>query len=736
MKKFLKVLMYFFLIVIIGAGGVYLYYNNFRQIEQQDIFNAVPNNAIFVIETSNAPKAWDEFTQSDIWAHLSQNPNLAEIDTYMIDFQEILAYPGVSAVFHGGLTDRKVLLSAHMIGGNDYDFMYIIDMKKAPNFMALTKALKLTGFDVKDRKYKGEKIIELHDNLSKDVIYITLFDNLLLVSYVGNLIEDALLHRLENKWNKNPNFIKVANTVRNTQLANFYFNYKLFPSFVNVFSDEKTESLDDIAKQIAFSAYSLDIDDKFIKLNGYTSLDSLPSYFKALANVNPGKSRIHEILSDQTAFLMSIGFEDFNTFYAELTNQYTAESPEDFEDIQSNVENLEKLLKINLQANLFNWIGQEIAFAKFRPDAETRVEDVIVAIHANDIQLAKDGFGHIIQQVERRSPVKFSMIVYKNFEISFLDVKGFFRVFLGKLFEKLEKPYITYIEDYVILSNSLPAIKKAIDDYALGQTLGRSEKFVDFRDNFSPKSNVSMFIQMPKMYTNLYQFSSLEDRKVITENKELILSFARIGFQLNSDDGMFQNFILAEHDTAALVDDQLELIVNNLSDSSSVNTISKLDILKDISDTTQFTEGPYKIYFDVEQTVAKFEAMAVGSKLNGMAKLYFENGKIQANLNFEDNILSGECSYYYNDENSTQKLLCEYTNGSINGLFREFHENGAQKSTIEYEDGMPNGEAKYFYSTGSLKMEGEFKDSLKSGRWKFYDKKGELISKKRYKKGI
>ncbi len=732
MKRFLKILLVFVLIIALLGGGYYIYMNYIREVDQQDVFNLVPDDAIFAIETKNAPKAWDEFSQSDIWKHLSQNPNLAEIDTYIVYFEDILKTPAISTIFHGGLENRTVLLSAHMVGAKDYDFLYIIDMKNAPNILTLSKAFSLASYEVKTRKFKGEKIIELHDTESSDVIYLSMVDNLLLMSYVGNLLENALAHRLDNKWNTKPLFLKVSNSVRNTKLANFYLNFKQIANFTKCFTDDDVDYMNDLAKSLAFSALNIDIDNRYLTFDGYTDVDSFPSYFSALAKVRPGKIRAYEIMSNQTALYMSIGFENFNKFYNNLISQYNADSPKDFEDIQANVHKVEKLLKINLQNDVFNWIGQEIAIVKLRPDAETRMEDVIVAINANDIEAAKTGLGHIIKQVPG---IKFKASEYKNFQIDYLAMKGFFRIFLGKMFQKLEKPYITYIEDYVVMSNSLSTLKKVIDDYTIGQTLAHNSKFMDFKDNFATKANASLFIQMPKLYTNLYQFSSLEDKKAVKENKDLILSFSRIGLQLVSDNDLFRNYFLAEHDTSVLLDEQLEVIEKNTEDSSALNSIIKNSILAGISDSLRLPNGPFKKYFDDQQTQIQFEAMVADSMLNGAAKLFYKTGKLAATLNFNNNKLQGNCTFYYDDgKDYTIKLEVEYDNGLLNGEVREYYISGARKSVLNYEDGKPQGDAEYYYPTGSLKMEGEFQDSLKHGKWKFYDQKGNLISKKRYRK--
>jgi len=241
---------------------------------------------------------------------------------------------------------------------------------------------------------------------------------------------------------------------------------------------------------------------------------------------------------------------------------------------------------------------------------------------------------------------------------------------------------------------------------------------------------------MPKLYNSLMTFADDDDKKAIAENKELIMSFARIGFELTAQNGVFSNLFLAEHDTSALDEDKMDLIEQNITDSSSVTSILEIELLNQINDSSVFANGPVKIYFDSTQTNVFMEAMSVGEKLNGMAKIYYPNAKIYANLNYLNNALHGECTFYYNNPNLTKKIIATYKNGMLHGELREYYETGAQKSILLFENNLLDGEAKYFYPSGSIKMEGEYADSLKTGRWKFYDDKGQMISKKRYKKGV
>ena len=64
----------------------------------------------------------------------------------------------------------------------------------------------------------------------------------------------------------------------------------------------------------------------------------------------------------------------------------------------------------------------------------------------------------IEKKVKRRTPVKIKTVNYKDFEINYVEMKGFFRLFFGKLFDKFEKPYYTYVDDYVVFSNKAASL--------------------------------------------------------------------------------------------------------------------------------------------------------------------------------------------------------------------------------------------------------------------------------------
>lgn len=90
------------------------------------------------------------------------------------------------------------------------------------------------------------------------------------------------------------------------------------------------------------------------------------------------------------------------------------------------------------------------------------MQTVILAIHSKDIDYAQDQLNYLSEQIRLRTPVKFRNINYNGYTINYLSLKGFFRLFAGGLFDRLEKPYYTIIGDYVLFSNSPAALTTTI----------------------------------------------------------------------------------------------------------------------------------------------------------------------------------------------------------------------------------------------------------------------------------
>ncbi len=735
MKKFFRILLIIILVFVLIIAGWWVYNKYIVKTPQHDALKAIPDNSVLMVQTSDLSGAWTEISKSKVWNYLIKNPYFSEINSDIEMLDQFLA-DNIAA--DALLSDRSLVTSIHMTSGVDWDMLYVVDLMDMAMVVRPTLRTTLSyadGYALKERKYKEQTIYELHSETdSKEVIYMTMSGNLFIASFTGSLLEKSIDGLESDHWNKNIAFTEVRDNLSGNELFRFFFNFKYSQAFMKSYMTEDSEAIDMIANSLTFSAFDMYLEDELLSFEGYTGVDSVGSYVKALAGVRPGTMSAWKIASDETALYFSMGFEKYMKFYINLTNQYREGNAKDMEDIEDNVRKLEKYLGISIQKNFFNWIGNEIAFIKLRPAKNRRLEDVVVMIKANNISDAKEGLGLITKKIKNRSPVKFSETEYKNFTIFYLARRNLFKIFFGKLFRSLEKPYFTYIEDFVVLSNSPQVLKSMIDDYIEGRTLNNLESFKDFKNEFKGKSNLSVFIRTPQIYENLYTYSTPEDKKAIKENKEFILSFSEIGFQLVTEGDMFKTTFKAKHNPNAINIDKLEKMENEISESSFRTYIDSMKFAYNLSEEILSTDSTYRQVNPITNEVI-FEGRIENGHPQGLWKTYYKSGKIKNSVNYEDGLPTGECFFYYDNISNTKKAHVVYEPAGSISIYKEFHENGARKAEILYEDGIPHGDASFFFPTGSIQIEGRYKKGKKHGRWKYYDENGKKLGIERWKNG-
>jgi len=667
------------IITVIIAVASFAAYIWFTKTKAKDPFTAIPDDAIYIIETTNLTEGWSTISDSKMWKNIRTNPFFDKLSKNAASLDSLIKG---NATMDMLFSDRQLLVSAHMISGNDYDFLFVVNMKQASKVLFVKDYIKSIigafGYTMSKRNFEGSEIIELTNDKTLEVLYITFTDNLFVGSYSPILVEKAIKQKDKNYWIKDQGFQAVAGEISSSGLFNFYFNYSRLSKLMSVYLPEENDLVNSLSQIIKFSAFNVNLEDERLSLSGYTNLpDSISSYLKALENITPGKSNGYKLTSDKAALYLSMCFNNFDEFYKNLTEEFSKEKNKSYEDYSATVKKVEKFFKINMQDVFFNWIGNEIAFVKLKPVANAKEDDICILIHAKDIDAAKKGMELMASQVKKKSPLKFEEMTYRDYKINYLDIKGFFKMFFGKLFGKLTKPYFTYIDDYVVFSNSPSTLIHMIDDYVNGKTLAKNKEFLMFKDNFENKSNVTIFIRMPEMYSHLFYYSNAEKRKGIHENKDLILSFSKVGLQLISNGSMFKTNIIVEHNEDELYNEQIEKF-ENAAEELFLNEYDSLRFKPQLKYNQINTDGALEIKYDNDQT--KYEVTIRNGNIDGVLNSFYEDGNLASEVNYKDGKVTGKAIFYYDDEEQTRKAEMIFNSSEkIEGTYTEFYENGEKK---------------------------------------------------------
>ena len=637
----------------------------------------VPENAIYIIETDQPVDNWETISTSEMWSHLQSNSYIADL-TYDANSLDTLFKNNKTLFKLFG--SRSLVISVHMYKRDDYDFLFVVDLKKVSKLTQLRNYLSTilsNDYSVSKRTYHNREIIELYDKESRETLHMAFIENLLVASYTHIIVEASIDEVAEPAIGRDIHFIEVNQKVAQDDLFRLFFQYQYLDDYLQVYSQNTNEYVKTLSKVLKYSGFTFELNENNMLIaNGYTNIreDSL-SYLHVLHESGKGELSVPEIAPQRTAFYLSMGFDSFSQFYENL-EALQQQDPAEFKLYQENYEKIEKLLKIDIKENFINWIADEIAFLQMQRTGLGEKNEFALVLKAKNGGDALENLDIILNQIRKKTPVKFKKVNYKGYPINFMSIKGFFKLLLGKFFADLEKPYFTVIDDYVVFSNHPQTIKNVINDYHLKNTLSESDDFTSFRDGFSNKSNIFAYVNTPVLHGNLRSMVNHETRANLDRNKKFITCFSQVGFQLLSSGDMFESKLSIQYQDP----EQLEKKI-------------------------QFARKPEQLML-----------VSFGKMLEVPAEVGVSD-QVLLNMVEEEELIKVE--------DISPEDLDDKT-------FKEYYENGSLKIEVPLKDGLKHGTYREYHTNGNIKLKGKYRRDKQVGLWKAYDRDGNTIERQRF----
>lgn len=540
MKWFLRILL-FLLVLGVAAYAGYFFIEN--DSERKSPFEFVPHDFVYLVESDRPIKDWQEMSGTEVWQFIKGNEFFADI-TESADYLDSLLQSNQTLVDLIDLGD--MVISAHMISREDYDFVIMVDLEGKGRKLAkldflVKQVLESIEYQVSTDDYFAFKIYDMYDPAEKEHMYMSFVKNILVFSYDKNLVQRAITQSEQESILEVPAFTQVKDQTDHDKLYNLYVNFATFKDLIGAYTTETPESMEGLEDILYYAGFDFGMEDAEVTLNGYLlPIDSAPSYFSVFNDVGQGKIGIHEILPPQTASYQSIGFDDFDDFIDRFFGHMKETDPEGYEDFMKDINRLEKLLKIDFEEDFFSWMTEEVATGIVPLDQAGNEYAYYAFLHFDDFDKTKERMDYVMERIRKRTPVKFKTVDYRGFEINYLALKGFFKLFFKKLFNQIETPHFTYIDDYVVFSNDTTSLQLLIESFLSGQTLKQDLPYDRYMDAYQSKSNVFALTRNEYFYNYLGSGLDADARRELRKNKPYLLSFPFFGMQIYPGGGMYK----------------------------------------------------------------------------------------------------------------------------------------------------------------------------------------------------
>lgn len=614
----------------------------------------IPKDAVFIVESEQPVESWKKVSESDAWHHLVKNDyfadlteNIQKVDTVFNNNHKLFEF------FDG----RSLFISVHMISPKDYGIFYVLDLKRIAKLQLLKTYLNTLLNDdyvMSKRMYHNHEILEVHDRESKETMYLAFIKNQLVASYTHTLVEASIDQYQEPVLGRNLNFIEVNQKVGHEDLFRMYVQYHYFDDYIKRFTDTPSDWVRRVSENFLFSGFYFDLDkNSTLTANGFTNISGTNEYYlEALQKSGTAERTIPTIVPKRTALYISYGFDSFSEFYKNF-EKVQQNAPQQFESYQNGIEKVEKFLKIDVKENFVSWIDDEIAVLQIQSRISKGKNDMALVLKANDAEKARTNLNFVLEQIRRKTPVKFKAVDYKGYKINFLSIKGFFKMLLGGRFDEFDKPYFTQIDEFVIFSDNPNTLKSIIDDALEGETLATSKEFRDFDDQFESESSVFVYSNVPLFFDNMYALADADTKQKMHKNKDFIICFPQFGLQLTPEDDLFES-----------------RLVINYKDVQEVKKNAQFE------DKVQITNSKTQSSDPIEITEAVFNLKPIyPTDLNVKAfSVKYPNGTIKFEVELKDGLKHGRYTEYYPD--GTEKMTGRFRKDQQVGTWRYYDKQG------------------------------------------------------------
>lgn len=649
MKRFLWAI---FILTLLGIVGYVIYLKWFKTIEHLEAWSAVPKESLFVIESDEPIRNWNEWSSAEPWQLLKTHPFFAEMGKQATYLDSLLA---AQKTLIEQIGEHPLLISGIPISNRDFDFLYIVDLGNAAKLDFLDQSLgllfKAAKQQVTTSDFGGQTISHAQDPETKDILHVTILANQLICSYTQSLVEKAITQSKTPYYAaSNTTFTTIHNRVSGSGTFRCYFPGPQLPVYMGLYGI-KTPELDALGNMITFGGFSLITNPSRLTFDGALGVnDSNGAWLSALLKQGNGISQLAGIMPQRTGFFFSIHFTDFKQFFSDFQQFMQERDSAGLAQFKKTKAGVEKWLGVTLESHFISWIGDEILYGNWQP-VDSLPADYLMLIHPNNLEEAKKQLADLEKRIKRRTPLKVSTEEYKGHEIKYLNVKGLFNVLLGKLFKKVERPYYAVVDGQLVFAGTELGLQQFIDAQEGKLTLGESDTYTTLMDAFNDRGSLFVYLNTPRFLPFSAKYVGGLNQKKMLKQQSWYNAFAPVGLQLTAYDTWFgttlsASFVKPDQKPVAVTQDSslFDTTTTDFYDSLSDTEKEIIDNIADEQDVGEYPSGK-----------TQWRVKLKDGKRQGKYLEYWENGHVRVKGQYEEGEKTGVWKYYNEDGTFKEK---------------------------------------------------------------------------------
>ncbi len=532
-------------------------------------WDVVPSEAIFVYEGSACESCLNELRSSSI---------ISLVNRAIFPPDEKDSLKKVSDLILQNFR-RGSLVSLHVTKKDDFDFIFYLPytLQLQQQFNAFIDQLKKENgpqpVRMSDREYNGVKIFEASMK-GKTFSWIYL-DKVWVGSFTPVLIEDVVRTYNGEAKNFREEIAEVNSlTTMKRDGGNIYLNLKKAAQWLGLFTRDDPALLIHQFGQSALLDVKISDNTNFV-LNGF-SLDSAenPNFIlSSFRGQKPVSFRLKQFVSNRALMFASYGISDGKSFSRDLKSFNQKNTA-----LQDTIKKISSAYNFNVE-NLIGSLGGELGVS-WMESKGTKLSKVLI-INSTNTATWMNTLNSISEKVSLDT-VFFEK--FSEYEIRELPLYRFPEKIFWPLVTGFNTSYYTQSGTSIIVGDNLEELKRFLEDIDREETWGKSVAQNKFLESTLLESNISLYINTPRIWSVLESTLHPRWKKFIAENRPLIKSIGMGAVQFSHLNDSYYTNISWSYKSGVAADEPpsraSDKIITNVSERLSKIFVVKSHISK------------------------------------------------------------------------------------------------------------------------------------------------------------
>ncbi|KAA5539249.1 DUF3352 domain-containing protein [Adhaeribacter rhizoryzae] len=535
-----KLLFYSFGLLVLVIAGMYGFTKWTESREKVNLWTLVPEDAVFVIESSGHDSLLQRIQESDLWNNIASvraieaiSENIAQLDSLSGGRKE-----GASRF----LKRKSLLTSLHVVSKTNFDFVFYIPVNTVGEHRFIRSLVdniaKSPDFEETSEEYQQMQILHTKNVINGDSFSFFTYHNNLIISANPELIKE-IIRKVNRKQLTSPaaEYESINYLSQPDVFAHVFVNYRHLPQFLNIFlADALEPEITYLASLCRSSMLGFKHQRGKIFLNGFSNPEPLAeSFYSRIKEQQPKPFLLRNFLPTRTALLLTFGLDRLTNFKHILAEDKNTNWP---------------ARQVILADSLTRTFRNELAVAYLTTDGKAGEAEKVIFVQGDNPAKTNGILNAIIKESIAGAAPGSEWEVAGNYTIKQIPVPQFPLLLFGSVAQGFEACYVVQVDNYLVFGKSVNALRQVLTDIQQQNVWANNERMKAFLENTQQETNFSVYLDADLIWRILRNNVREKQQSSLLRHETLIKYFSQLALQYSRQEDQYYTSLVVTHPVA------------------------------------------------------------------------------------------------------------------------------------------------------------------------------------------